>query len=135
MWPLENKSNPPSTYTTLWPGLGVGPSNNGTKVPFSSTPSCSRFASTPTPSQNHTLAPGALAVSSVAYMRILSVMAPPSALRSLSLPWPSSPESVFRRDLMKWVRVHSSMRPTRSVVEMEGVRLTTLKRPACLTKR
>lgn len=128
MCPLENRSNPPSTYTSLWPGLGVGPSNSCVKAPLSSIPSWPVLVCIDSASQNQTLAPGFRAVSSVAYCLTRSLMASPSALLSASLPWPSCPSSLLRSDLMKWVRVQSSMRPTRSVVEMDGVRLTTLKR-------
>jgi hypothetical protein len=62
-------------------------------------------------------------------------MASPAAFLSASVPGPSPPANIFSSDLMKWPLVHSSMRPTRSVVEMEGVRLTTRKRSAALTKR
>ena len=121
MCPLENRSNPPSTYTTLCPGFGPAPRNSSLNPPAAP--------------QNNTSAPGCLAVSSVAYSLILSRIASPVARRSASVPGPSAPARVRSSERMKWLLVHSSMRPTRSVVEMLGVRLTTLKRSAALTKR
>src|ERR1700761_7627734 len=85
--------------------------------------------------QLHTSELGFLPDASLAYSLILCDMSSPLALRSNSPPGPSSPTSTFSKDLIKCDLVHSSIRPTRSVVEIPGVRLTILKRPAALTNR
>jgi len=74
----------------------------------------------------YTFTPGAKPDASVAYTVILSRMASASA---------PVPVIISRNEGMKCSLDPNSILPTKSVVLIPGVRFTTLKRFACLTKR